>query len=47
MPNIIKFELYYNWSAQAVNNILERFLKFKQTNQICSPSKISQSINVE
>ena len=25
----------------------ERFLKFKQTNQICSSLKISQSINVE
>ena len=41
--NLIKFKLYYNWSSQ----LGERYLKFKQTDQICSPLKISHSINVE
>ena len=37
--NLIKFKLYNNWSAQAVAQF--------EANQICSPLKISQSINVE
>ena len=33
--NLIKFELYNNWSTQAVNNISgECYAKFKQTKQI-------------
>ena len=44
MPNIIKLKLYNNWSAQAVNSVL---CEFKETNQICSPLKISQSVNAE
>ena len=42
MPNIIKLKLHNNWSAQALNNI-ECYVKFKQTNQICSHLKINQS----
>ena len=37
--NLIKL-----WSAQAVTVC---YVKFKETNQICSPLKISQSINAE
>ena len=35
MRNIIKLELYNNWSAQAVNNVSESAMwNSKQTNQI-------------
>ena len=32
---------------QVVNNISECYVKFKQTNQSCSFSKISQSVNMK
>ena len=43
--NLIQLKLYNNWSAQAVNGVC--YVKFKETNQICSPLKISQSNNAE
>ena len=42
--NLIKHRNNNNWSAQVV---LVCYLKFKETNQICSPLKVSQSINAE
>ena len=46
--------LYYNWSLLKAANVLMNYTKlcsvyvqFKRANQSCSPSKISQSINVE
>ena len=43
MPSIIKFKLYYNWSSQ----LLTIFWRFVIFYQICSPLKISRSVNVE
>ena len=40
--NLIKYKLYNKWSSQTVNSV---YVKFKETNQICWPLKISQSIN--
>ena len=40
--NLIKLKLYNLWFVQAVNSISECAI-----NQICSPLKISQSINAE
>ena len=36
-----------NRSAEAVNSIRSVLCEFKETNQICSPLKISQSVNTE
>ena len=41
--NSIKLISYNNWSAQTVNSVLCEI----QSNQICSPLKISQPINAE
>ena len=46
--NLNKLKLFNNWSTQAVTvfqSVL--YVKFKETNQIFSPLKISQSINAE
>ena len=47
MLNIFQYALriYCNWWFHAVRNIWECHIKFKRTNQSCSHSKISQSIN--
>ena len=42
--HLIKLKLYNNWLVQAVNS---GCVKFKETNQISSPSKIIQSINAK
>ena len=46
MPNIIKFELYYNWSAQAVNNILERFLKSSKPIKFAHLQKLANQLTL-
>ena len=46
--------LYYNWSLLKAVKVLTSYIKlcyvyvqFKRANQSCSPSKISQSVNLE
>ena len=53
--NISREVLYYNWSQlKPVNSVLTSYIKlrnvyvnFKRTNQSCSSSKISKSMNFE
>ena len=37
--------LFWTYLAQAVDNILGCYVKFRRTHQSCSASKISQSVN--
>ena len=48
MPNIFEHALsvVYNWQLRAVN-ISKCYFKFNRTNQSCSDSKLSQSINMK
>ena len=43
----ITWGINYKWSLLKAVNVLYVYVQFKQTNQSCSPSKISQSITIK